>query len=260
MTTILSPNRTRVDHRQIDLVVVHTMEARELPTTAEAVAAFFAKPSTRASAHVCIDNNSEVRCVPDHDVAWAAPGANHNGLQMELAGFARQTKADWHDPYSTDELQRAAHRAALWCHRHSIPVRYVDAAGLKAGKRGLTEHHQVTLAFHESTHTDPGDHFPWAEFLVLVKAELAGLARPEVSVDDIRAAWAHDLGKRTSAHPVQVKVVQKALGMTAPSGHYGKATRRKVHQRFPAATHGLLSRHRLEVLALQAGTFQVVDS
>jgi hypothetical protein len=115
----------------------------------------------------------------------------------------------------------------------------------------------VTLAFHESTHTDPGANFPWAEVLVMVKAELAQLTRPELSVADVHAAWAHDLGKRTSLHPVQVKLLQKALGIRQ-TGHYGRATRRKVHARFPAATHGLASRHRLLQLAA-AGSFEVVD-
>jgi hypothetical protein len=52
------------------------MEAPEGPQTAENIAAYFAKTSTKASAHVCVDNDSEVRCVSDADTAWAAPRAN----------------------------------------------------------------------------------------------------------------------------------------------------------------------------------------
>src|SRR5688572_13889549 len=91
---------TPTSGRQIDLVVLHDMEAPEKPATAENIASWFAGPNApRASAHWCFDSNSAVRCVADKDVAWHAPGANHNGLGYEMAGYARQTGAEWLDPY-----------------------------------------------------------------------------------------------------------------------------------------------------------------
>jgi hypothetical protein len=99
--------REVTEKRNVRLIVIHSMEAPEKGETAENVARFFQNPEKPASAHLCIDNNSIVQCVFDNDVAFAAPGANHDGIQLELAGFARQTRQDWMDPYSILVLENA---------------------------------------------------------------------------------------------------------------------------------------------------------
>src|SRR3982750_3889302 len=86
-------NFTRGRSNHIDVLVIHTMESPEKPDTAESVANWFAgSTAPQASAHYCIDANSVVQCVQDGDVAWHAPGANHNGIGFEHAGRAAQTK------------------------------------------------------------------------------------------------------------------------------------------------------------------------
>lgn len=253
MRRILSPNMTRTVSRQIDLVVIHTMEAPEKGTTAESVAAYLARPATRASAHYCLDSDSTVRGVYDHNVAWHAPGANHNGLGLEHAGYARQSAADWADPYSRAMLARSARLTARLCARYDIPVVFVDAAGLKAGKRGITTHREVTAAFHQSTHTDPGAHFPMTAYLQAVRARML----PVVSAADVRAAWHHDGNHKGALHPEQVKLLQRALGKRLVTGRYGDGTRRLVRKMYPDATHGLLTGPRLRQLAAESGTFRV---
>jgi hypothetical protein len=52
-------------------------------------------------------------------------------------------------------------------------VEYVDVAGLKAGKRGVTTHNNVSLAFKKSTHTDPGPNFPMSHYMDLVRGTAA---------------------------------------------------------------------------------------
>jgi len=166
-------NYTPVVSRQIDLVVLHSMESPEKPDTAEAVAAWFAGPNApMASAHFCVDSDSIVQCVQEHDVAWGAPGANRQGAHVELAGRASQGPADWADAYSTAMLERAASLVADICRRHSIPVVFVDTAGLLRGERGITAHAEVTQAWHRTTHTDPGASFPMAAFVARVAALL----------------------------------------------------------------------------------------
>lgn len=180
-----SPNRTVVTgpHRVIDLVVIHDMEWSETDKTAELCAGYFAKPTTKASAHYCADSNSIVQCVPLADVAWAAPGANHNGIQIELAGYAAQTKNQWSDEYSTQMLKLAAELTAALCKKHNLPVRFVDAAGIRAGKKGITTHAEVTKAFPErGSHTDPGPNFPMSTFIsrVLVATQAQNPPPPKV--------------------------------------------------------------------------------
>lgn len=155
----------------IDLIVIHDMEAAETPNTAEAVANWFAgKSAPQASAHFCLDNNSIVQCVRVQDIAWHAKGANHNGVGIELAGFARQTQGQWADDFSSAMLELAAGLVGKLCSDLSLPVEYVDAAGIKAGGRGITTHADVTKAFRiQGGHTDPGPNFPMTDLVFLVQ-------------------------------------------------------------------------------------------
>ena len=173
MTFVQARWYTRTDGRQIDLIVLHSMEAPEKGDTAEAVAAYFARGTVKASAHYCIDANSIVQSVFDRDIAWAAPGANRDGLQMEHAGYARQTPEEWADPYSETMLRRSAALVARKCRRYNVPARIVYPAGLLVGRRGITTHAFVSQAFHRSDHTDPGPNFPLRHYLELVRGYLA---------------------------------------------------------------------------------------
>lgn len=169
---IQATHYTPASGRSIEVVVIHTMEAPEKPETAEGTARWFAggRNAPEASAHYCVDNNSVVQCVRDQDVAWAAPGCNHNGLQIEHAGYARQSAAEWQDTYSKAMLGLSAQLAARLCQRYGIPVRWLSAADLRAGKRGITSHANVTKAFHKSTHWDPGPFFPAVQYVSMVKS------------------------------------------------------------------------------------------
>jgi N-acetyl-anhydromuramyl-L-alanine amidase AmpD len=177
---IAARNYTRVTSpaRNIDLVVIHTAEYPELPESAEWVANYFAKPGApKASAHYMVDASEVIQGVWDKDVAWAAPGANHNGIQIEHAGYAKQTKKDWSDDYSKRMLARSAKLTARLCRKHNIPVRWVSPSQLRAGRRGLTSHANVSAAFKRSSHWDPGPNFPVTVYLRLVKAELPASER-----------------------------------------------------------------------------------
>jgi len=156
----------------IRLIVIHDMEAPEGPLTAENCANYFATTTRKASAHVCVDNNSAVRCVADGDTAWAAPGANSDGLQLEIAGYMRQTRTQWLDPYSKAALKQAAIVAVGWCVKYGIPVRRLIGNQLRAGVPGICGHVDVSTAYRQSDHTDPGPGFPWDIFLDMVRAEL----------------------------------------------------------------------------------------
>lgn len=160
---------TPTNGRAIKWIVIHSMEAPESSNTAENVANYFKAGTVKASAHYCVDNNSVVQCVLDKDVAYAAPGANSTGLHIELAGYARQSRAEWLDAYSQPMLRLAAKLTADKLREFGIPIQSIAAAGLLAGLPGITRHVDVSNAFHLSTHTDPGVGFPMDVFLQFVR-------------------------------------------------------------------------------------------
>lgn len=161
------PNRTA----PVLWVVMHTTENTELPDTDVAVARYFAGlPKTKqASAHYIIGDEI-IQGWPEAGVAFAAPGANARGIQIELVGRARQTPDEWKDAFSKKQLDLAARLVANICKRHALPIKFRGVTGLLASRPGLTGHIQATHAFKKSTHTDPGAAFPWAGFLAAVKA------------------------------------------------------------------------------------------
>ena len=157
----------------ISLVVIHDMEGTESKERAELCAARFAGgPGVivpKASAHYAIDFDSIVGMVKEKDVAWHAPGANHNGIGLEHAGFARQTAAQWKDEYGMHMLALSAGLTARICKRYALPTNFVDAVGLTRLEQGITTHAEVTKAFRKSTHMDPGPNFPLAWYLSMVQ-------------------------------------------------------------------------------------------
>jgi N-acetyl-anhydromuramyl-L-alanine amidase AmpD len=164
-----SPNFTPADGRAIGVVVMHTMEIAERSDAAEICARWFRTKVSQVSAHYCVDADSVIQCVVEKNIAWHARGGNTNSIGVELAGFASQTVRDWNDPYSSTVLARASTLVADVCRRRRIPVRWLVADDLLAGRRGLTGHSEVSRAFEQSDHWDPGDGFPVDVFLDSVR-------------------------------------------------------------------------------------------
>lgn len=169
MRVVLARNWSRdIPPQSKRWIVLHSMEAPEASTTAENVAAWFAgqrKEAPQTSAHYCVDCDSIIQCVPEDRVAWHAPGANRLGVGIELAGYARQSLADWRDDYSRAMLANAAQLCAQLCAQFDIPAEFSAAEDLRVGEPGITTHREVTKAFGKSTHTDPGKAFPMSDFL-----------------------------------------------------------------------------------------------
>ena len=158
--------------RSIDLIVIHTMESPDKPDTAERVAAWFAGSNApRASAHYCLDVDSTIQQVRDRDVAWHAPGANHNGIGIEHAGYAKQSAKDWKNAYNQAMLSRSAQLVARLCKEYNIPIERRTADELKSKMRGICGHVDVTNAFSKGIgHWDPGPSWPWDDYLALIEA------------------------------------------------------------------------------------------
>jgi len=124
----------------------------------------------KASAHLCVDSDSIVQCVFDNNIAAAAPGVNGDGIHIEQAGYAKQTKAEWMDPYGILMINLSANAAAQYCLKYNVPVKHLSNTELKAGEKGIIGHAQATATYKPNAgHTDPGTGFPWEYFMERVK-------------------------------------------------------------------------------------------
>lgn len=159
-------------------VVWHTMEAGEHSARARNTAGYFAAPGDGrdVSAHWCVDDTEVIQCVDLDDTAWTVgnrPG-NNRGLNVELSGFARQTAAQWLDPFGVAMFAKIAPVVAAAMKRWSIPNAWRAVADLRNMRPGHTTHHDLGRAFGGTDHTDPGPHFPRSHVLTVVGQALAG--------------------------------------------------------------------------------------
>lgn len=164
--------------RHIQLIVLHSMEAPEKGTTAEDTARYFSSLDRKASAHYCVDDDSIVQCVQTKDVAYAAPNANANGVHIEMAGYAKQTREQWMDVYSLAILWNVAGLCAkVLMPKFDIPLTFLRSNSLELCRihpdlKGFTTHAEVSKAFNPGGHWDPGPGFPIDVLFDKIKARL----------------------------------------------------------------------------------------
>lgn len=152
--------------RPVRVIVIHDMEAAEKDKTAENVARYFQSQQAGGSAHLCVDSDSIVQCVYDNNQAAGANGVNKDGIHIELAGYAKQTEAEWLDTYGLLLLERAADATAQYCLKYGIPPIQLTNEELAAGGRGIIGHYQASAVYKPNKgHNDPGKGFPWKFFL-----------------------------------------------------------------------------------------------
>jgi hypothetical protein len=179
---------SRGNNKPIHRIVIHSTVSACEPGGAEKIARYFRTPSAGGSAHYVVDPTTEVQVVFDSVVAWhAPPNANSLGIEMcdtpgpvptDKPGTAKYLAAKrawrWLQPNQTLMLRRTAALAARLCAAYDVPTEFLTPADLLAGKHGITTHANVSLAFGESTHWDPG-FWPQWRFMRLVRKEYAAL-------------------------------------------------------------------------------------
>lgn len=160
----------------IRLLVLHSTEGPVGVNAAKDVAQYFSTPAAGGSAHVVIDDQTCYRCLPNTIIPWAAPDANANGVHFEMCGYAAWTKLEWLRHLPT--IKRTAYKVAQHAHAYGIPLEFVKAPGLIAGKTGVTTHREVSAyglqanLAGDHSHTDPGTGFPMGLFLWYAKRYL----------------------------------------------------------------------------------------
>ena len=198
--------------RDIRVIVIHTMEYPERAGGAEWCAAYFAGGAVKASAHYCVDADSIVQCVYDRDVAYAAPGVNHDGIQIEHAGYSGQGAGGWADEYSTRMLDLSARLTAHLAVKHGIPIRHLTDSELRSGAKGFIGHVQASRVYRKSDHGDPGPDFPWAAYMQLVRSYAQNPNQEEDDMlTEVQAAQLTQTIHALSALTIHVTELRKAV-------------------------------------------------
>lgn len=145
-------------------IVLHTSEGGEGVDSAEGLSRFMTQPATAtnvASYNAVFDTDRILPAVEYGVVPYAAGGGNAQGLHGCFPGKANQTRDQWLDPVSRAMIQQAARWILDVSREFSIPLIRIDYTKVALLRAGITDHHEISLAFKKSTHTDVGDGFPW---------------------------------------------------------------------------------------------------
>lgn len=139
---------------------------------------FRTDPNAGGSAHYITDLDESIQCAADSVICWHAPPNQHSlGIEMECSGVG-DAKGHWARADHILMMHRTALLVAQKCLQYSIPMTKLTVADLIAGKHGVCGHVDVSNAFHQSSHTDPGPYFPWDQFMGWVHAEATAIITP----------------------------------------------------------------------------------
>lgn len=148
-------------------VCIHTTE-NPIGAPAEGVAGYQINTES-GSYHVLVDNttNDNINSLRENTDDWetwsAGPKGNQIALHVSFVAYSASTRGQW---LAADRmLNEGADVVAYWCKRYGFPVAKINGNDLRAGKRGLFGHGDVSAAWREVDHTDPGPNFPWDVFL-----------------------------------------------------------------------------------------------
>lgn len=158
------------NNKPINRVVIHSTVSPCEPGGARAIASYFRSNSAKGSAHYVTDPAEVVQSAYDNTICWHAPPNQHSiGVEMcdipgprpdEPVGSARwhalRRAWRWIRPNQFRMLRRTAELTAQLCLAYDVPIRFLTADDLRQGRRGITTHANVSAAFEQSTHWDPG--------------------------------------------------------------------------------------------------------
>lgn len=164
------------DNKPIRRIVIHsTVSPCELGG-ARNIAGYFRSSSAGGSAHYVVDPGEVVQVVYDSTVAYHAP-PNQHSLGVELCDYpVAGSAARWKDREHRLMLDRAAMLVAQLCLAYGVPGYYRNATQLRGGAHGVTTHAQVSEAFRQSSHWDPGA-WPRRRFMRKVRRNIRQLRK-----------------------------------------------------------------------------------
>jgi len=167
---------TQGSNKPIHRIVIHSTVSPCVPGGARATANYFKSKSAGGSAHYVVDPKETVQVAYDSVICWHAP-PNENSLGIEMCDIPSETSGlRWAKPNQLRMLHRTARLTARLCAAYNVPVRFLTVSDLLHQRHGITTHNNVSHAFHQSTHWDPGK-WPQRAFMAMVRTEYKKLTK-----------------------------------------------------------------------------------
>jgi hypothetical protein len=180
MTFIQAYHSSAGDNLPASRVVIHGTVSATVPGGAVATARYFQSPNSGGSAPYVVDPNEIVQCATDNTICWHAP-PNKGSIGVEFCDWVTLAAAQadprwrgksqaefdarWALPEWDKMLRLGAGLVHTLCVKYGIPITKISVAQLLAGGHGICGHVDVSQAWHQTDHTDPGASFPWATFM-----------------------------------------------------------------------------------------------
>ena len=168
-------------NRPIKHVVIHSTVSPCEEGGARRIANYFKNPSYPSSAHYMVDPGEIIQGLYDSYIGYAAPPNEHK-IHVEMCDMpgprpkgtkeyikSMRSKWRWNKSNQKRMLERTAWLTARICLAEDIPIQFVSSRGLRAGKQGITTHNNISKAFGQTSHWDPG-WWPRRKFMRRVKA------------------------------------------------------------------------------------------
>jgi hypothetical protein len=177
-------------NKPIGRIVIHSTVSPCVPGGARSIATYFRSNRAGGSAHYVVDPAEEVQTAYDSVIAWHAP-PNQGSLGIEMCDIPGPVPGDkrgtaawkaarrswrWIQPNQQRMLKRTAQLAAGLALAYDVPITFLTPEDLRSGARGITTHNNVSEAFGQSTHWDPG-WWPRGRFMRLVRREVKALRK-----------------------------------------------------------------------------------
>lgn len=216
-------------------IVIHGTVSPTFVGSAAQVAQYFTSPAAGGSAQYVVDPGTIIQCVAESAIAWHAP-PNQGSIGWEFCdmvawdpaypnGFPNE--AAWHGrwtlPLWDAMLRLGAAGVRANALKYGVPLIRINSARLLAGQGGICGHIDVSNAWHQTNHTDPGPDFPWDTFMSYVITPPNQPAPPVLDLEDEimamtpaeRAAFISDIAQAVADQPIK-----NASGQAWPASAY----------------------------------------
>jgi len=164
-----------IGNKPINRIVIHSAVMPCEPGRARQLGSMNSRGSGGGSWHYATDPTATFQCSWDKYICWHAPPNSHS-IGIEMADNPSRLPGRWLRKNQKLMLARTAKLTAELCLAYNVPIRFLTAADLKAGKHGITTHAEVSKAWHQSSHWDPGS-WPRATFMKQVAAYAAAIKK-----------------------------------------------------------------------------------